>query len=109
MICNSWLIILFAHKYHQPLILLPEKSSSEEHISNSEAPQVGHVKGVFTKMHLRSGNESFPDKQQILNLSIMLQCQLTEPLAFWDLAHEEGALWNCLDTLLIILSNSEPK
>ena len=60
----------------------PEKSSSEEHISNSEVPQVGHVKGVFTKMHLRSGNESFPDKQQILNLSIMLQCQLTEPLAF---------------------------
>lgn len=78
---------------HQPIILLPEKSSSEEHIiSNSEAPQVGDMKGVFTKMHLRSGNERFPDTHQTLNVPIMLQCQLTEPLAFRDLAHEEGAL-----------------
>lgn len=65
------------------------------------------MKEVFTKMHI-NGSEKFkltfyvfvyvfPDKHQILKISITLQCQLVEPFAFWNLAHEGSTLWICLD------------
>ena len=46
------MINLFAHNIASNLLLPSEKAFSEEStIPDSEALQIGHMKGIFTKMH----------------------------------------------------------
>lgn len=96
--CNSWLISL--HTTEHPA----EKASVEKYtISNSEASQVGHMKGVATSMHkwgrLNLQHHVFEAFLTDIKFSIY-PCQwhqVVEPFAFWHLVYEGGTFWICLD------------
>lgn len=98
------MINLFAHNWASTPCTPAEKSSLEKHtISNSEASQVGHMKGVSTSIdkggRLNLQHHVFEAFLTNIKFSVYprLWRQLVELFAFWDLVHEGGTFWICLD------------